>query len=365
MAQLEDHSFEYGAEVTKRLFYHATGPVQGPLLIFIHGWPAIGKTWKAQLQTFASLGFRCVAPDMPGYGRSTARKVIEDYSQEEINTAMLELLNHVKREKAVWIGHDWGAPAVWSFAEQFPWKCVGVVGIAIPAHVFESGGLEAAVETVDRDLYPADKYPYGQWDYQRFYELEFEKATKWFESDSRAILRVFYTKGDPSGIGKPAATATTVRDGGWRGGGEKPDPAWKQIPSSAMCIDEELYEELVTAMETTGWYGADAWYMNHARNKEYFEDKAENEGFLHMPTLFIEGKYDHTCSTGNSTFADAQRKYCTDLTEVRIACGHWIPQEKPAEVNAAIARWLVQSCTSHWPGFWSAGYVTNKARPGK
>jgi soluble epoxide hydrolase/lipid-phosphate phosphatase len=104
MAQLEDHSFEYGAEVTKRLSYHATGPVQGPLLIFIHGWPAIGKTWKAQLQTFASLGFRCVAPDMPGYGRSTARKVIEDYSQEEINTAMLELLNHVKREKAVWIG---------------------------------------------------------------------------------------------------------------------------------------------------------------------------------------------------------------------------------------------------------------------
>jgi hypothetical protein len=41
---------------------------------------------------------------MPGYGRSTARKVIEDYAQQEINTAMLELLNHVKRERAVWIG---------------------------------------------------------------------------------------------------------------------------------------------------------------------------------------------------------------------------------------------------------------------
>jgi soluble epoxide hydrolase/lipid-phosphate phosphatase len=108
MAQLEDHTFEYGTDVTKRLFYHAAGPVQGPLLIFIHGWPAIGKTWKAQLQSFASLGFRCLAPDMPGYGRSTARKVVEDYSQEEINKAMLELLNHVKRERAVWIG--WCSP---------------------------------------------------------------------------------------------------------------------------------------------------------------------------------------------------------------------------------------------------------------
>lgn len=108
MAQLEDHTFEYGTAVTKKLFYHAAGPVQGPLLIFIHGWPAIGKTWKAQLQSFASLGFRCLAPDMPGYGRSTARKVVEDYSQEEINKAMLELLNHVKRERAVWIG--WCSP---------------------------------------------------------------------------------------------------------------------------------------------------------------------------------------------------------------------------------------------------------------
>jgi hypothetical protein len=97
---------------------------------------------------------------------------------------------------------------------------------------------------------------------------------------------VFYTKGDPSGIGKPAATATTVRDGGWRGGGEKPDPAWKQIPSSAMCIDEELYEELVTAMETTGWYGADAWYMNHARNKVRTSDcPARNCNVLRALTL--------------------------------------------------------------------------------
>jgi soluble epoxide hydrolase/lipid-phosphate phosphatase len=150
-----------------------------------------------------------------------------------------------------------------------------------------------------------------------------------------------------------------------------------------MCIDEELYEELVTAMETTGWFGANAWYMNHDRNKvstlfcsrfsilhalilrgqAYFEEKAENEGFLHMPTLFIEGRYDHICAIGGSTIADAQRKYCTNLTEVSLASGHWIPQEKPAEVNAAIVRWLIQSCPNHWPGFWSSGYVTNKAKP--
>jgi len=78
---------------------------------------------------------------------------------------------------------------------------------------------------------------------------------------------MLYAKGNPGGTSKPAMTATTVRDGGWWGGKEKPDPAWKEISNSAMCVDEELYEDLVTAMETTGWFGADAWYMNHDRNK--------------------------------------------------------------------------------------------------
>lgn len=61
---LEENDFTYGDG--KKTFYIAAGPTKGPLLIFVHGWPAIGKLWKPQLETFASLGFRVVAPDMPG-----------------------------------------------------------------------------------------------------------------------------------------------------------------------------------------------------------------------------------------------------------------------------------------------------------
>ena len=63
MSTLEEHTFDHGDRTT---FYLAAGPAKGPLLIFIHGWPAIGFNWKSQLTTFASLGFRVVAPDMPG-----------------------------------------------------------------------------------------------------------------------------------------------------------------------------------------------------------------------------------------------------------------------------------------------------------
>ena len=47
------------------------GPSNGPLMLFIHGWPEIGLLWRAQLEHFAAAGWRCVAPDMRGYGGSS------------------------------------------------------------------------------------------------------------------------------------------------------------------------------------------------------------------------------------------------------------------------------------------------------
>ncbi|MEZ5738494.1 MAG: alpha/beta fold hydrolase [Burkholderiaceae bacterium] len=51
--------------------YLACGAPQAPLLIFVHGWPELSRSWRHQLPAFAALGFRCIAPDMRGYGRSS------------------------------------------------------------------------------------------------------------------------------------------------------------------------------------------------------------------------------------------------------------------------------------------------------
>lgn len=64
MAPYEQHEVAYGED--KKIFYHAAGPANGPLLIFVHGWPGIGKLWKPQIDAFAAMGFRVAAPDMPG-----------------------------------------------------------------------------------------------------------------------------------------------------------------------------------------------------------------------------------------------------------------------------------------------------------
>ena len=89
--------------------YLASGPQDGPLLVFCHGWPELSLSWRHQLPAFAALGFRCVAPDMRGYGRSSTYTRHEDFAQELIVQDMLELLAALGRDKAVWIGHDWGS----------------------------------------------------------------------------------------------------------------------------------------------------------------------------------------------------------------------------------------------------------------
>ena len=142
---------------------------------------------------------------------------------------MVALLSHLNRAEAIWIGHDWGCGAVWSFAEQYPEKTIAVCGMAVPSHGLELG-LQEVMKYINRETYPEDKFPYGQWDYQQFYIESFDKATAWFEKDPAAFLRAGYSKGSPSSLGQPAFTSQVRSAGGWFGGVAEPDPKWKQIP---------------------------------------------------------------------------------------------------------------------------------------
>ncbi|KAF2718153.1 alpha/beta-hydrolase [Polychaeton citri CBS 116435] len=341
----EEHIVRY--EDDKEIFYLAAGPSQGPLIIFLHGWPAIAKTWKVQLQTFASLGFRVVAPDLPGYGRSTARKVQSDYAQEKILTGLLALLADTGRDKAVWVGHDWGCGPVWTLANTRPDVCQAVAGLAVPYGVLEYG-LDEAVKHVDRKRYPEDEYPWGQWGYQAFYEQSFDKANEWFESDIAGFLKVCYIRASPDHLDKPAVTANVVKDNGWFGGAPKP-PSANQIPDGLNSVDSELMGELVAAYEKTGFYPADAWYMNHKANNEYNTKNAHDGKKVDVPVLFIEAKWDNVCDTVHTTLTEPMRKFCSNLTYVSVDAGHWVALESPSEVNAALTKWLVERVKDWWP----------------
>ena len=87
--------------------------------------------------------------------------------------------------------------------------------------------------------------------------------------------------------------------------------------------------------------------MNHERNAVYAQ-RAVNQGRLDMPVLFLAGQYDYTCETISSGMAEPMREYCSQLTEQVIYSGHWMAQERPLDVNAALAAWLASELPQLW-----------------
>ena len=75
--------------------YLACGAADAPLITFLHGWPELSISWRHQLPVFAELGFRCVAPDMRGYGRSSVYGQHPDYAVENSVHDMIELLDSI------------------------------------------------------------------------------------------------------------------------------------------------------------------------------------------------------------------------------------------------------------------------------
>ncbi len=325
-------------------FYLACGPEDGTPVIFVHGWPELSLSWRHQLPVMAALGFRAIAPDMRGYGRSGCYGEKSAYALEHSVADMIELLDSLGQERAIWVGHDWGAPVVWSIASHHPERCHGVANLCVP-HFAKGFAPENFLPLIDREVYPEDTYPAGQWDYQMAYMENFDAAHTAFEADVNATVKAMFRKGNPAGRKKPSRTSTTRRDGGWFGGLPKaPD-----FPRDADVLTEADLAAYVAALTRTGFAGPDSWYMNHDANMAYAL-RAPTGGKLAMPVLFLHGAFDYTCETLDSRLAEPMRQDCVDLAEVVVQSGHWMAQEQPMAVNAALAKWLATRFTPLWRG---------------
>lgn len=325
-------------------FYLACGPDEGPLVIFVHGWPELARSWRHQLPCFGHLGFRAVAPDMRGYGHSRIHSRHEDYALEHCVRDMLDLLDSLGRARAIWVGHDWGSPVVWSLASHHPQQCLGVANLCVP--YLATGFVPANLtQYVDREVYPEGVYPAGQWEYMLFYQENFDAATKCFDANVVNSVKALFRSGNPTAKGKPARTALVRRDHGWFGkAGIAPE-----LPIDHGVLTEEDLQHYASALARNGFFGPDSWYMNAAQNLAY-ANASPNAGKLSLPVLFLHGAYDYTCETLSSRLAEPMRRDCSDLTEAIIDSGHWMAQERPAAVNAALVRWCVEKFPHYWPG---------------
>ena len=95
----------------------------------------------------------------------------------------------------------------------------GVANLCVP--YLAEGWRSGVVPLVDRTLYPEDKFPAGQWDYQLFYEEKLRPACAAFEANVRATVKALFREGDPAGKASRRRTCVRAR-GGWFGGARRP-----------------------------------------------------------------------------------------------------------------------------------------------
>ena len=314
--------------------YLESGPAAGPLMFFLHGWPELSLMWRAQMDAFAADGWRCVAPDLRGYGGSSAPAANDAYAIEQVVADMAEFHDHLGGKPAIWVGHDWGSVVAGQLVAHQPERSRGVALVSVP--YFPTGNdLQTLVPLIDRKIYPADQYPDGQWDYYRYYTKHFTSAVADLDADKASSLASIFQPGDPAKVGKPSPNATVTSKGGRFGAAHRAPPT---TPDPNLWPPAD-FDALVRSFETHGFRPACAWYLNDDANYAYAR-QAPNRGRITLPVLYVNGDYDQTNTIVGNGSGDPMRGSCPDLTVTSLPAAHWLPLERKAELVAAMRAWL-------------------------
>ncbi|MDO8297083.1 MAG: alpha/beta hydrolase [Caulobacter sp.] len=297
----------------------------GPLVVLVHGFPESWYSWRHQIAPIAAAGFTVCAIDVRGYGGSDKPGRVEDYSLEQITTDVAGVIEHLSpNEKAVLIGHDWGAPIVWNTALTRPDRVRAVAGLSVPWTGVPTAPFLDTIKAAFTDK--------GRFFYQVYFQ-DVGVAEAELEADVRASLRKFYyaLSGDaPAGTWpKDKPHGATLLD-------RLPDP--QPFPAWFTPADEDHF---VAAFEASGFYGPLNRYRNH--DIDFAWQQAFKDRRIEQPALFIGGDRDLALRmVPGVNPVDLMAPHLPGLRGAHVlpGIGHWTQQEAPVQVNALLLPWL-------------------------
>ncbi len=111
---------------------HLAEDGEGPLVVLCHGWPELWYSWRHQLKALAEAGYRVVAPDQRGYGKTDRPEAVEDYNILQLSGDIVGLVDALGETEAVIVGHDWGSGVAWFCALLRPDIFRAVVLLSVP-----------------------------------------------------------------------------------------------------------------------------------------------------------------------------------------------------------------------------------------
>lgn len=305
-----------------RIHYVEAG--EGPLVLLVHGFPESWYSWRHQLPALAAAGYRAVAIDVRGYGRSSQPLAVDEYRMVRLVADNVGLVTALGAEQAVIVGHDWGAPIAWTSALLRPDLFTAVAGLSVP---YSPPGPHRPLAMM-RALGGAEEF------YIEYFQ-EPGRAEAEIEADVRGWLGgfMFSASGDAPPPDLAKGTIATVPHGARM----QDRFHWPDAPP-AWLTDADL-DVYAAEFEYTGLRGALNRYRNVDRD---WEDLAAWRGRpIEVPALFIGGDRDGPTIWGAvaiGAFASTLPKLHRSV--ILEGCGHWTQQERPDEVNAALVDFL-------------------------
>lgn len=295
---------------------------EGPAVLLCHGWPETWYSWRHQLPALAAAGFRVLAPDMRGYGRSDRPEPIEAYTQLHIVGDMVGLIDALGIAEAVVIGHDWGAPVAWNAALMRPDRFRAVAGLSVP---YSPRGKISLIEAFKRN---------GMDNIYMMYFQEPGVAEREFERDvAGSLRRVLYS-----------ASGSLPQDSFWRSvvppGGGLLDTTFDTVMPLPWLSEADL-AEYVKDFSASGFRGGFNWYRNLHRNWELMAPFANAP--IRQPSLFVAGSRDGVLRIpGMRGAVDNLQQVLPGLRKTALidGAGHWVQQEAPEAVNTLLIEFL-------------------------
>lgn len=294
----------------------------GKLVVLCHGFPESWYSWRHQLPALAQAGYHVVAPDQRGYGDTDKPEAIDAYTQQHLVGDIVGLVHALGEEKAVIVGHDWGAPVAWNAALWRPDVFRAVAALSVPT---TDRAAVSPIETLRTTF--SDRF---------FYILYFQTpgvAEHELSHDVGYSLRRFLF--GASGNAEDTGLAGMMTP--------PPNTAYflDQLQDTQELPDwlpQEALDYFVGEFTRNGFRGPINWYRNIERSWELsapFQGKT-----IEQPALFISG--DRDLIRMNPGYEEPMRQVAVNLRDVVIlpGIGHWTQQEAPDAVNQALTKFL-------------------------
>jgi pimeloyl-ACP methyl ester carboxylesterase len=261
------------SEVT---LHHVTaGPEDGELVVLLHGFPECWYAWRHQIPALADAGYRVVAPDLRGYGRSSKPEGVEPYGLSHLSRDVRDLVEAFDRASAAVVGHDWGGVVATATALYHPSvvEKLAVLNAPYPTNVTDQFSVRQALRSSYAAFFQLPSVPERLFRVREFALLEraFDGAAPgaytvaelavyrdaWAQPGALTAMLNYYRA-----FGRDTVSDLLGRDSAWTAGRRVNCPTlllWGEKDRALGPAVREAFEDSVPDCETRRYPTASHW----------------------------------------------------------------------------------------------------------